>query len=164
MSDAGRSKTHVVDRVDAGAVLEHEQRRGDEQAAEQGRVAEDVAERGPEAEADGLLVGLDRGLDLGELLGEVRVGSVELADPAQVAEGLVAATLLDEPCRKSARSRRATRRTARRLLEDGRAEQVETGRDELDVERDDPLLARGADVLRDAAARGQRRSVRSDTD
>ena len=93
-------QTHVVDRVDAGAVLEHEQRRGDEQATEESRVAEDVAERGPEAEADGLLVGLDRGLDLGELLGEVRVGSVELADPAEVAEGLVAAALLDEPCER----------------------------------------------------------------
>ena len=98
MSHARIVKTHVVDRVDAGAVLEKEEGRGDEQATKEGRVADDVPERGPEPEADGALVTVDGGLDLGKLLGEVGMVLVEVADPAEVGERLVTTALLHEPC------------------------------------------------------------------
>lgn len=83
--------------------------------------AEEVADRGEEARADGGAVVLDLEVDVVDLLDHVRVVVLELAQVAQVLDRLVTAAARDEP--------------ARRLLdEEGDADREKAAGNELDGE------------------------------
>ena len=87
----------VVDGVDAGSVLPHEQHSGDDHATEQEAPSEHLAERRPEPGPDRGTVVLDLDVDLVDLADDVRVLGRELADEAKVLDRLGAAVTRDEP-------------------------------------------------------------------
>lgn len=121
----------VIYRVNTRSVLPHEQRSSTEHAAEQVAPAEEVADRGEEARADGGAVVLDLEVDVVDLLDHVRVVVLQLAQVAQVLDRLVAAAARDEP--------------ARRLLdEEGDADREQAAGDELDGEGLRAVLRRQA--------------------
>ena len=92
----------VVDGVDAGSVLPHEQHSGDDHATEQEAPSEHLAERRPEPGPDRGTVVLDLDVDLVDLADDVRVLGRELADKAEVLDRLVATVASDEPSRRLA--------------------------------------------------------------
>lgn len=117
-------------------VLPDEERSRDEHATEEEALAEDLSERSPETSSDGRAIVLDLDIDLVHLVDQVRLLGREVADEAQVLDGFVAAVPRDQP--------------TRRLLDEERdtGEEHASG-DELNGERDEPLLARRGNVLRD---------------
>lgn len=116
--------------------MPHEERGGDEHAAEEEALAEELAEGGEEAGADGGAVVLDLYVDLVHLVDDVGVLGRETTDVAEVLDRLVATVPGDEPTRRLAD-------------EEGDAGEEDAARDELDREGNEPLNVRRLDVLRD---------------
>lgn len=117
----------VVDGVDTRTVLPEEKHAADEETPLQLGAGAKGLEGLPEAEANGLLLHLIDVVDAGDLLLNVGVGGLQLADPAQVLDGLLALVVQEEP--------------AGRLWQQERADQEQSRRDQLHSEGDDPLLA-----------------------
>jgi hypothetical protein len=92
----------VVDGVDTGTVLPHEEGGGDEHAAEKEALSEELAEGGEESSADGGAVVLDLHVDLVDLVDDVGVLGVEATDEAKVLDRFVATVAGNEPTRRLA--------------------------------------------------------------
>lgn len=131
--DGGRV---VVDGIDARPILPEEQHASDEQPPLQIRSPAKRLEGLPETNTDGRLLLLVDLVDGGNLLGDVHVRGLQLANPAQVLHALTSAVLEKEPARGFANPQRPCKEQA--------------GGDQLHGERDDPLLTAGRQMLFDA--------------
>lgn len=123
----------VVDGVDAGPVLPEEEHATEEQPVQDTLVRPGFLERPPEAKPDrGALVlqGLVNGPDL---LNHVDMVGGDLADPAEVLDGLLAAATQEQP--------------ARRLFDEEKADNQKARWNQLDGKGDQPLLVAGSHGL-----------------
>jgi hypothetical protein len=130
------SRAVVVDCVNARSILPEEEHASEEEAVQDRLASGNGLEGLPETDSNccGLLLqGL---IDGGHLFGDIDVGFVELADPAEVGYRLGAAALKEEP--------------ARRLADPEGADEEKTRGNDLDGERDDPLLVRGGHMHLDS--------------
>lgn len=115
----------VVDGVDTRAVLEQEQETTKNESPLNSSTATNCLEWLPEAGANTSLLLLDCCVDKGNLLDKVQIVDLEIADPAEVLEGLFAAILGEQP--------------AGRLLEPEGAHKKEPSGYQLDREWYQPL-------------------------
>lgn len=133
MSHLEDSRGVVVDGVNAGAILPEEEHATQEQTPHDTLVATGRLEWLPEANTDGralLLQGLINSIDL---LNHVDIALGQLADPAKVFDGFLATTTGEQPTGG--------------LADEGAANQQETGRDQLNSERNQPLLVARSEGL-----------------
>ena len=129
LEDGGRV---VVDGVDTGAVLPEEEHTTEEETVLDLALL-DSLEGSPEARADNHAVVLDLSIDGSNLLNHVGVGRIEVTDPAQILDGLLAVTASELP--------------ARRFPQPKSTEEKQTGGNELNGEGDLPLTGGGSHSL-----------------
>lgn len=89
----------VVDGVDTGAVLPEEEHATNEETPLKLGTGTERLEWLPESESDSVLLHLVNLVDAGNLLLNIGVGVLKLANPAQVLDGLFASVLEEQPAR-----------------------------------------------------------------
>lgn len=126
----------VVDGVDARTVLPEEESSTKEHSPLNLSVLGDSAEWLPEAESDSGSLLLEGSVDSSNLLHHVDVGGAQGSDPAKVLEGMLTATFAHKP--------------SWRLFDEEETDEHETSWDELDGERNKPLLVGWCHGLRNS--------------
>jgi len=122
------SRRVVVDGVDTSTVLPHEERSSDEHSTEEESFSEDLTERCPESRSDGGTVVLDLNVDLVDLVDEIGFLRGKVSNEAKVLDGLISTVSGDQPTRGL-------------LDEEGNTSKEHSSGDELNSERNEPLLA-----------------------
>lgn len=116
----------VVDGVDTGSVLPEEEHAAEEQTPHQVRTSGKGLKGLPETETDGRLLVLMGLIDGSNFFGDIDIGSLQLADPAEVLHGLAALVVKEKP--------------ARGLAHPQGTNEQQTGWDDLHSKRNEPLL------------------------
>lgn len=123
----------VVDGVDTGGVLPEEERATEEESVHDLSVAAKSLEWLPETETDSVALGLNGSINGVDLLLHVDLVDAKLADPAEVAEGLLALALEHKP--------------SWRLADPDGSDEEETSWDQLNSEGNEPLSVGWGQVL-----------------
>lgn len=115
-----RGKLTVVDRIDAGGVLPKEQRTTQEKSPQYLLVVHNGFEWLPETKANFGALFLDCVVNSEDFFLHIDVRAVELADPAEICDALIASA--------------ASKKPSRRFLEKESTAEEKTSRNELDSE------------------------------
>lgn len=129
----------VVNSIDARAILPEEEHATQEQTPHNTLVGAGSLEWLPEANADGRALLLQGLVDGTNLLNHIDVILGQLTDPAKVLDSFLATTTTEQP--------------TGRLADEGTTDQKKTGRDQLNGERNQPLLVAGSQGLGDTILR-----------
>lgn len=130
----------VVDGIDATAVLPEEEHASQEEAIHDFFVGSGGLERLPEAKANGGALLLQGLVDRADLLDHVYVIRRQLADPAEILNGIFPTSAREQP--------------ARRLFEENCTNEEQTGWNQLHSKGNDPLLVAGSQGFTDTVLHG----------